>query len=302
MPAAKRSHPARFLDPGLVARLRSIDLKARLVVEGFLAGLHRSPYKGFSVEFTEHRAYMPGDEIKRIDWRVYGKTDRFFVREYEEETNLRAYLIIDSSGSMAFRTGPVSKLEYAGYLAASLAYLLLHQKDSAGLVTFTDRIETYVPPRSSPAHLNVLLSQVDRVKPGGDTNLADTFHQLAERIKRRGLIIILSDLWDEQSRVLSALRHFRHRKHEVLVFHIVDPTEEKLDYNSPVVLRDLETGQEMTLDPRVVGDEYRSGFESYFQAFERGCREGLIDYHRLNTRTPFDRALFAYLERRHRLR
>ena len=169
-------------------------------------------------------------------------------------------------------------------------------------MTFTDRIETYVPPRSSPAHLNVLLSQVDRVKPGGDTNLADTFHQLAERIKRRGLIIILSDLWDEQSRVLSALRHFRHRKHEVLVFHIVDPTEEKLDYNSPVVLRDLETGQEMTLDPRVVGGEYRASFADYFQRFERGCREGLVDYHRMTTETPFDRALLSYLEHRQRLR
>ncbi len=292
----------RFLKPEVVAKLKSIDLKARLVVEGFLAGLHRSPYKGFSVEFTEHRPYMPGDELKRIDWKVFGKTDRFYVREYEEETNLRAYLILDSSGSMAYKTRGISKLEYASYLAASLAYLLLHQKDSAGLVVFSDRIDTYVPARRSPAHLNILLSQLNRLQPGGDTNLADTFHQLAERIKRRGLIIILSDLWDDQARVLSALRHFRHRKHEVLVFHILDPNEKNLSYKTPVLLKDLETGQQMALDPRVVGAEYRKSFEAFFHQFERGCREGLIDYHRFFTDTPFDRALLSYLARRQRLR
>jgi len=293
---------SELLRPEVVAKLRSIDLKARLVVEGFLAGLHRSPYKGFSVEFSEHRAYMPGDELKRIDWRVYGKTDRFFVREYEEETNLRGYLVVDASGSMGYGTTGLTKLQYASYLAASLAYLLLHQKDSTGLAVFTDRVETYVPPRSSPAHLSVLLRHLDRLRPGGDTDLAGTFHALAERIKRRGLVIIISDLWDDQSRVLSALRHFRHRKHEVLVFHVIDPNERDFAYRSPVVLRDMESGREMTLDPRVVGGEYRRGFDEHCRAFERGCREGLVDYHRLTTDTPFDRALFSYLERRHRLR
>ncbi|OYD14796.1 DUF58 domain-containing protein [candidate division WOR-3 bacterium JGI_Cruoil_03_51_56] len=297
-----RKATTRFLKPEVVAKLKSIDLKARLVVEGFLAGLHRSPYKGFSVEFAEHRPYMPGDEPKRIDWRVYAKTDRFFVREYEEETNLRAYIILDSSGSMGYKTGGITKLEYACYLAASLAYLLLHQKDSAGLVVFSDRIDTYIPARSSPAHLNVLLSQLNKLRPGGDTNLAGTFHQLAERIKRRGLIIILSDLWDDRARVLSALRHFRHRKHEVLVFHILDPNEQKFTYRSPVVLKDMETGQDMTIDPRVVRTEYRASFEAFFRQFERGCREGLIDYHLLTTDTPFDRALLSYLARRQRLR
>jgi len=291
-----------FLKPEVVAKLKGIDLKARLVVEGFLAGLHRSPYKGFSVEFTEHRQYMPGDELKRIDWKVYAKTDRFFIREYEEETNLRAYLVLDASGSMSYTTGKVTKLEYASYLAASLAYLLLHQKDSAGLVTFSDRIDRYVPPRSTPAHLNTLLGQLARLKPGGDTNIAATFHQLAERVKRRGLIIIMSDLWDEQTAVLTALRHFRHRKHEVLVFHILDPNERAMGFRTPMVLKDLETGQEVTVDPRVIRDDYQRGFDAYFKEFERGCREALIDYHRITTDTPFDRALFSYLERRSRLR
>jgi uncharacterized protein (DUF58 family) len=291
-----------FLKPEVVAKLKSIDLKARLVVEGFLAGLHRSPYKGFSVEFTEHRPYMPGDELKRVDWKVYAKTDRFVIKEYEEETNLRAYLVVDASGSMGYTTGKVTKLEYAGYLAASLAYLLLHQKDSAGLVSFSDRIDRYVPPRSSGGHLNVLLRELGNLKPGGDTNIADTLHQLAEHMKRRGLVVILSDLWDQPAAVLSALRHFRHRKHEVLVFHIMDPNEREFAFRTPIVLKDLETGQELTVDPRIVKGEYQQSFDRFFEEFERGCREGLIDYHRITTDTPFDRALFSYLERRRRMR
>jgi len=292
----------RFLKPEVVAKLKGIDLKARLVVEGFLAGLHRSPYKGFSVEFTEHRPYMPGDEPKRIDWKVYAKTDRFVVREYEEETNLRAYLVLDASGSMAYATGRVTKLEYANMLAASLAYLLLHQKDSAGLITFSDRINAYVPPRSTPAHLNALLHQLSIVKPAGDTDIAGTFHQLAERVKRRGLVIIMSDLWDEPQAVLTALRHFRHKKHEVLVFHIQDPNEREFAFRNPVVLKDMETGQELTVDPRVLREQYQRDFDKFFATFEHGCREAAIDYHRITTDTPFDRALFSYLERRSRMR
>jgi uncharacterized protein (DUF58 family) len=299
--------PTELLKPEVVAKLGSIDLKARLVVEGFLAGLHRSPYKGFSVEFTEHRQYMPGDEPKRIDWKVYAKTDRFVVREYEEETNLRAYLVLDASGSMAYKSGGrsagrVTKLEYAGWLAASLAYLLLHQKDSCGLVTFSDKIDRYVPPRSSGSHLNVLLHQLAGIKPGGDTNIAGTLHGLAERLKRRGLVIVMSDLWDDPAAVLAALRHFRYRKHEVLVFHIQDPNERAFDFKGPVLLRDMETGRELTMDARVVRQEYQRSFDSFFSQFEQGCREARIDYHRITTDTPFDRALFNYLERRRRMK
>ncbi|MEO0073449.1 MAG: DUF58 domain-containing protein [candidate division WOR-3 bacterium] len=290
-----------YLKPEVVARLKGIDLRARLVVEGFLAGLHRSPYKGFSVEFCEHRQYMPGDELKRVDWKVYARTDRFYVREYEEETNLRAYLIVDISGSMAYRSSQISKLDYAGCLAASLAYLLLHQKDSAGLVLFSDRIQTYVPPRSTPHHLHVLLHELAGIRPGGDTDIAGTLHQLAERIRRRGLVIILSDLWDDQNAILTALRHFRHRRHEVLVFHILDRNERDFDFRSTVQLRDLETGKTVTVDPRVVGAEYRHRFRETITQLEHGCREGLIDYNRVFTDTPFEQALFSYLCRRSRL-
>lgn len=290
-----------LLKPELVAKLKGIDLKARLVVEGFLAGLHRSPYKGFSVEFAEHRPYMPGDELKRIDWRVYGRTDRFFVREFEEETNLRAYLVLDASGSMHYPPGTITKLDYARWLGASLAYLLTRQKDSVGLVTFTDRIKTYIPPRATWTHFRVILRELENTKPGGDTNLAHTLHQLAERIKRRGLVIVLSDLWDDEPAVLSGLRHFRARKHELLLFHIFHPDEETLDFRTPVLLRDLETGAELTLDPRPVKTQYQSSFRQRCAAFKRGCSERRIDYQPLTTATPFDQALLRYLEHRRRL-
>lgn len=289
----------RLLDPELVARLRSMDLRARLVVEGFLAGLHRSPYRGFSVEFAEHRQYMPGDEIRRVDWRVYGKTDRFYIREYEEETNLRAQIILDVSGSMDFRGSGISKLQYASHLAAALSYLLVHQKDSVGLAAFDDRLRSYIPPRSAPGHLNVILSHLARLKPGGDTNLAATFHELAERIRRRGLIVVISDLWDEPGDVLTALRHFRHRRHEVIVFHVLDEAERELGFRGPAKLRDMETGREITVDARSAAGRYRTSVRSFFSRIERGCHEARIDYHQLTTSEPYDRALMAFLTRRH---
>jgi uncharacterized protein (DUF58 family) len=291
----------RFLLPEVVSKLRRIDLKARLVVEGFLTGLHRSPFKGFSVEFAEYRQYMPGDELKRIDWKVYAKTDRFYIREYQEETNLRAYLLIDTSGSMAYKSDKISKLEYASYLAASLAYLLLKQKDSVGLVQFGAKIEKYIPPRQAGSHLSVLLNALDKIKPSGETDLSKTFHQLAERIKRRGLVIILSDLFDAKEKVIKALRHFRHRKHEVLVFHILDRNEIDFAFAAPLVLKDLESRNELTIDPRIIRKEYQHTFDEFFNDFRRQCRESRIDYHLITTDMPFDRALLSYLEKRKRL-
>lgn len=291
----------RFLIPEVLAKLKRIDLKARLVVEGFLSGLHRSPYKGFSQEFAEYRVYMPGDEPKRIDWKVYAKTDRYFIREYEEETNLKAYILLDASGSMGYASNKVTKLEYASYLSASLAYLLIKQRDSVGIITFTSKINNYIPPRSSPAHLPALLRAIDKIKPGGDTNLANTFHQLAEKIKRRGFVIIISDLFDNKEQVLSALRHFRHKKHEVLVFHILDKNELSFSFSQPLILRDLETSKEITLDPRVIRKDYQKTILDFFSDFKRRCREHLIDYHQITTDMSLDRALFDYLEKRRRL-
>lgn len=291
----------RFLVPEVVSKLKGMELKARLVVEGFLTGLHRSPYRGFSVEFAEHRAYMPGDEIRRIDWKIYGRTDRYYVKEFEEETNLKAYLLLDASGSMGYSSNQVSKIEYSSYLAASLSYLLLKQQDSVGLVVFDSRIRKYVPPRSTKAHLHVILKELDRLSPGGETSLSGTFHELAEKIKRRGLIIVISDLFDEPGAVLLGLKHFRHRKHEVICFQVTDEWERSFPFRRAFTFKDMETGEELPVDPSQVADDYRTEMKDFMENYKRKLRENLIDYVPLSTATPFDRALFAYLEKRKRL-
>ncbi|MEO0074518.1 MAG: DUF58 domain-containing protein [candidate division WOR-3 bacterium] len=291
----------KFLIPEVLAKLKQIDLKARLVVEGFLTGLHRSPYKGFSQEFAEYRSYQTGDEIKRIDWKLYAKTDRLYIKEYEEETNLKAYLLIDISASMQYSSARITKLDYACLLAASFAYLLIKQRDSVGIVAFSNKINHYIPPRSHPSHLQVLLKTIDSLKPQADTNLANTFHQLASKIKRRGLVIVLSDLLDDKENVLTALKHFRHKKHEVLVFQILDKNELEFGFSRPLVLKDLETKKELTLDPRVIRKQYLENIKNYFSDFKWRCREHIIDYNQILTDMPLDRALFEYLQKRKRI-
>lgn len=291
----------RFLLPEVLAKLKQIDLKARLVVEGFLSGLHRSPYKGFSQEFAEYRSYLPGDEIKRVDWKLYAKTDRLYIKEYEEETNLKAYLLIDISASMQYSSDKVTKLDYACLLAASFSYLLIKQRDSVGIVAFSNKINHYIPPRSNPSHLQVLLKTIDLLKPQADTNLANTFHQLASKIKRRGLVIVLSDLLDDKENVLTALKHFRHKKHEVLVFQILDKNELEFTFSHPLVLKDLETNKELIVDPRVIRKQYLEDIKNYFSDFKLRCREHIIDYNQILTNMPLDRALFEYLQKRKRI-
>lgn len=291
----------KYLIPEVLSRLKGMELKARLVVEGFLIGLHKSPYRGFSVEFAEHRPYMPGDEIRRIDWKIYGKTDRFYVKEYEEETNLKAYIILDASASMAFRSDRIDKLEYGCYLAASLAYLLLKQKDSVGLCIFDTKMRTYIPPRSASNHIHNLLKELDRVEPGSETDLSSTFHQLAEKIRRRGLIIVISDLLDDPEKVLRGLKHFRHKKHEVIVFHILDPWEVDFPYEEPSLFRDMESNEKLVVEPESLRGEYKRKVESFVNYYKSECRNSLIDYVSLNTSTSFDRALFSYLIKRKKL-
>src|SRR5438874_1272361 len=213
-------------DPSTLARYGGLGLVARSLVEGFLTGVHKSPYKGYSVEFAEHRAYAPGDEIRHLDWRVLGKTDRYFIKEYEEETNLKAFLLVDASGSMAYAGATQSKFEYARHVAACLAYLMLHQLDAVGLVTHDTRIRQIIPPRATAKHLLRVLQALEQTRPGGETALAPLWHELAgHQIRRRGLVVILSDCYDDQDRLLMALKHFRHRKHEVILFHVLAPEE-----------------------------------------------------------------------------
>ena len=293
-----------YLDPETLSRVARLDLVARLVVEGFITGLHRSPYHGFSVEFSEHRAYMPGDPLRDLDWKAYAKSDRLYVKQYEEETNLKAYILCDVSGSMDFCAGaPMSKYRYATCLSAALAYLMLRQRDAVGLMLFRDAVESYVPPRSVQSHLQTLLKEIDRIQPESDTHMAPAFHDLAERIGRRGLIVVLSDLLDDPQVVLRGLRHFRHRGHEVVVFHLLDPRELDLEFDRETRFFDLEqTDQIITTQPLQVRREYGKMMEEIVETYRRGCAEAHIDYALIETSTPFDQALSRYLAQRKKMR
>ncbi len=288
----------KYLEPEAASRLRNLNLVARSVVEGFVSGLHRSPYHGFSVEFADHRKYTPGDNIRDLDWRAWAKSDRFYIKRYEEETNVNAHLLLDVSASMTFRSRGLSKLEYACFLAASLAYLMVRQQDSVGLVVFADGIQKRLPPHSSTLHLNELLRTLETVEPVPETDIAATFHQLAEMIKRRGLIVILSDLLDEEREVLRALRHFRHRRHEVIIFHILDPAERRFPYSRLTDFIDLETGSRLQVDPRFVRQDYLKQIEAFINTYRQGATESNIEYVLADTATPYDRLLLAYLARR----
>jgi uncharacterized protein (DUF58 family) len=291
----------KFLDPTTVSKLASIELKARLVVEGFIVGLHRSPYHGFSVEFAEHRQYMPGDDFKHIDWKVYGKSDRFFIKQYEEETNLKAYILLDASRSMGYKSDGISKLEYGSYLAASLAYLMLRQQDAPGLLVYDEKIRAYIPPKGARSHITPILNQLNNTAPSNRTDAAVAFHELADRIKRRGLIIVISDLLDEPERLLLGLKHFRHKQHEVIVFQLLDPFERNFAFGAEARFKDMETGRELLTDPWQVRKEYHDRLDEFIEKITRTCRDSRIDYHLLDTSVPFDKALFGYLAKRSKL-
>lgn len=291
----------KYLDPMTVSRLARLDLKARLVVEGFIAGLHNSPYHGFSVEYAEHRQYMPGDPIKHIDWKVFAKSDRFYIKEYEEETNLKSYIFLDVSASMDYASKGITKLEYGKYIAAALTYLMLSQQDSVGLVLYDETIRQYVPPRSIRNHLHAILQRLQAAAPGSGTRSRSTFHSLAERIKRRGLIIIISDLFDDPRDIVASIRHFRHRKHEVIVFRLLDPAEKEFAFQHPSRFRDMETGEEVYTHPHAIREAYLDDLKEQDELYTRVCRENAADYLCLDTGTPFDQALLTFLAKRSHL-
>lgn len=294
-----------YLDPETASRLGRLDLVARLVVEGFITGLHRSPYHGFSVEFSEHRPYMPGDPLRDLDWKALAKTDRMYVKRYEEETNLKAWIMVDVSGSMAFADGGrMSKFRYASCIAAALSHLMLRQRDAVGLVLFRDGLVSLVPPRSVSSHLNVLLRELSTAGPGAETSMAPAFHDLAERLSRRGLVVVVSDFLDDADDVLAGLRHFRHRGHEVLALQILDPRERDLDLRrSDTQFVDLENpgGAPITTQPWHIQEAYRERIETLLASYRRGCADADVDYVLLDTETPFATALSRYLVRRRRL-
>jgi uncharacterized protein (DUF58 family) len=295
------TNAVRF-DPSSLAKYGRLTMVARNLVEGFLTGVHKSPYKGFSVEFAEHRQYYPGDEIRHIDWRAYGKTDRYYIKEYEEETNLKAHLLVDASGSMAFRSkagGRLSKFEYAQYIAASLAYLMLHQRDAVGLVTHDTRLRQKIEPRANSKHLLRLLQTLEQTKPGGETALAPLWHDLAVRLKRRGLVIVLSDCFDQVGPLLRALMHFRHQRHEVLLFHILAPEEIEFPYKKWTQFRNLELrSDKLLVDPQRLRKEYLKNFEGFCKQLREQAGGMQVDYHLMRTDEPIERALGAYLTKR----
>jgi len=291
----------RYLDPALLARLANLNLVARLVVEGFITGLHKSPYQGFSVEFAEYRKYCPGDNLRYIDWKVFGKSDRYYIKRFQEETNLRCTIVLDASGSMGYGSGGVSKFQYACLAAASLSYLMIRQQDSVGLVIFDSSLKTFIPPRSNPHHLKNILLALEQQETGEETDLGNVFHTLAERIKRRGLIIILSDLFDEPESVIRALAHFRHKKHEVILFHTTDPHERKFPFDGLTDFIDMENGERMQVYPRILRQDYIDAFEKFRAEYRSRCMEHKIDYVPMETDLPLDGLLLNYLSRRSRL-
>ncbi|NQT84629.1 DUF58 domain-containing protein, partial [bacterium] len=292
---SEETNKERFLDPKILMTLSGMELKARMVVEGIVSGLHKSPYHGYSVEFAEHREYTPGDAIKHIDWQVFGKSDRLYVKRYEEETNLRCYILLDSSGSMGYRSDGMSKLEYGGHMAAALTYLMLRQQDSVGLVTFDESIRRYIPPRNSPRHLKIIVDELEGLKPGNRTKVSNIFHDLAERVHRRGLIIVLSDLFDDPEEVLVSLQHFRHKKHEVIVFHLLDPYELRFPFERVTLFRGLEDDRRILTEPALLRKKYLQQLNAFIEKLKRGCRNNRIDYFQINTEENFGRALTRYL-------
>jgi uncharacterized protein (DUF58 family) len=300
-----RAASIRMLDPETVSRIGSIDLIARSLVEGFLVGLHRSPYHGFSVEFAEYRQYLPGESVQNIDWRVYGRTDRHYVKVFHEETNLHARMLLDISASMDAtpEEGRISKLHYGKLLAAALSYLLLKQNDAVALATFDDRPRTIIPPRSSRKQLNHLLNVLHNAEGGARTDVGAVLDRIAEMTWRRGLIVIISDLIDDPDRVLTGLKHFRHRQHDVLVFHVLDPREIDLEFGSEARFVDPEDEVDpIRTQPWHVRESYRAGIEEWRERLARECGQHRIDYVPLDTGTPFDVALLAYLNKRARMR
>jgi len=295
---------APLLDAALLGRLGKLDLIARLVVEGFLTGLHKSPYHGFSAEFAEYRQYIPGEPITHLDWRVFAKTDRHYLKVFAEETNLRATLLLDCSASMSFTADParLSKAEYARLLAATLAYLLLRQNDAVGLVTFAEKPLAFVPARSVKRQLFQVLKILHDLPRGTGTSLGPVLHQVADRIHRRGLVLLFSDLMDDPHEVIGGLKHFRHRGHEVIVFQILDPREVDLAFGRETEFIALEQPERrLRTEPAHVRRAYRERFETWRSALRRDCRRQLVDLVEISTETPLETALGAYLQKRRRL-
>jgi uncharacterized protein (DUF58 family) len=292
---------ARFLDPAVVARLGTIDLKVRTVVEGFLTGLHRSPYKGFSVEFAEYRQYLPGDDLATLDWKVYARSDKHFVKKYEEETNLTCHIMLDVSASMGYGSHGITKVEYGSYLAGALAYLMNRQRDAAGLIAFDEGIVSMLPPSSRGGHLRALLIALERLKIGKRTDVAKPLKDLALTIRKRGLVVLISDLLDDSDRAIQGLKHFSHHGTDVIVFHVLDPDELRFPFEQAARFRDMETADEVLAVPASVRQDYLDRLQALIATYKRELGLAGIDYCQLDTSQPLELGLMSYLMTRRRV-
>jgi uncharacterized protein (DUF58 family) len=296
--AEPASSNSSLLDPAVLNRLMAQPLMSRLPMEGTISGQHKSPHRGSSVEFAEYRNYVPGDDIRRLDWRVFGRTDRFYLKEFEAETNLRFYPVLDASGSMRFSFKNGSKLDYARKLIATLAYLVIHQGDAAGLLCAREEAVLELPPRRTPTHLQLITDSLTNLEAKGNTNLVTTLHDLAEKIRPRALVAVFSDLFHDPEELLSAFQHLRFKKHDLAIFHLLDPAELKFEFDRPVRFVDLESSGSIVTEPSLIREQYLAELNRFLNRITAGCREFKADYRRVQTDQPYDRVLADFLVER----
>lgn len=296
--AKKRS--GDFLDPKVLSKLSRLDIRARGLVEGSFSGQHKSPHKGSSVEFSQYRKYVAGDDIKNLDWKVYARSDRFYIKEFEADTNLRCYLVVDCSGSMGFSGESGSKMDYARKLAGSLAYLLVLQSDSVGLHCFNDTVISDIPPRNKPSHLHNIFEVLSSVPPRGETDIVTILHNLAEKIRKRALVIVFSDFFAEVEPLIDCFHHLMHRKHDLAVFHLVDDAEMNFNFNRPIRFIDMEDASTLISEPGMTRNEYLRIFTQYMENIKKGCREFKVDYRLCRMSEPYDSVLSDFLLERMR--
>lgn len=291
----------RFLDPKVLGRIDNLELLSRAVVSGFINGLHRSPFLGLSLDFAEHRAYMPGDDIRRIDWRLYARTDRYYVKEFEADTNSNFVVLLDLSSSMSYQGGGISKIDYARYLAACLTYFVKNQRDRIGLITFDTAVVDYIPP--SAKHLEIILHSLNRIQPGRGRrgSLGEPLLRAADRLRRKGMVVLLSDLYEPPESVIDALKPLRGRGHDVMVFHLLDPHEIEFPFQDASQFEDLESGSRLPVNPGPLRTRYKAAMQNHLDELTRVFRENQIDYARHDTSQPLDFALFNFLSARERL-
>ena len=295
--------PYLYFEPDKIARLQNLNLLARQIVEGFITGLHRSRHRGFSVEFADRRAYTPGDDLRHLDWVTWARTDRYVVKQYEQQTNLSAHILLDVSRSMDYQhDGSGSKADYGRLLAACLCYLMARQQDLVSLVAFDREVKFHTGLGSTPAHLDHIFRRLEALRPGGRTALAATCHDLARSVAKRGLIVVISDLYDDPAEVLAALQHFVFKKHQIIVFHVLDPAELSFPFRQMTSFVDLETRRQIQVDPRTIKDAYRQAVDEFIAHYRRECSDRRIEYVLATTDTPYDRMLLSYLSRRKVLR